>query len=648
MPTHPSQIGKYKILSQIGKGGMGAVFKAQHPTLKRTVIIKKLTLTGSKDFIERFRREAQLMMEFKNEKIVQVYDHFKEGNSYHIVMEYVDGMTLEELIESRRFLSEEAALLIFSEICKALKYAHDRQVIHRDIKPANILISKAGVVKLVDFGVSADLDASEDDGLTKAGMTIGTPSYLAPEQIANARNRDKRSDIYSMGVMLYEMILGKKPFRGGFTPDVIAQIEKGKYLIPRKINPKIKRSTQGIVKKAMHHKVQKRFQDLGTILSKTSKFLKPFKTQEDVYTAIRLYLEGKDSLTQPKKRWLPDLSGKLTAITIFTVSFIALLGTGVFWGIQQKYHYEWLYGEEFGALEVEVKIRKTAYKTANDNFLSATLYTEGKNNRLSTENNAQFKFSEIKELESGSHFTYKSQKLYLPQKTYMLLLYVENEQYRENFFLAPRIRQKEVLSSMEAKKITFDTDTAMPRLPVKVNCKIHAIHSQADITSGTEISVNVENRWRTWSEFVSGRKTGGFYSSNRYKLRFVHANYYTKLYNLTIQPEQTKVTLKINMVPRPGTLNVKSDVEGVKMRINDSDYYFDGSQERVYRKLEPVSGSNQKIILSPGEYALELETSKLVFGSNSTKKNITVKSKDKIYLSISKSPDDNGLRLNFQ
>ena len=155
MPAVPSKIGKYPILSEIGRGGMGAVYIANHPSLKRKVIIKRLILTGNQDVVERFRREANLMMDFRNENIVQVYDHFKEAGFYHIVMEYVDGITLEDLIRQKRYLKNEAALLIFHEICKALKYAHDQQVIHRDIKPANILISKEGVVKLVDFLANA-------------------------------------------------------------------------------------------------------------------------------------------------------------------------------------------------------------------------------------------------------------------------------------------------------------------------------------------------------------------------------------------------------------------------------------------------------------------------------------------------------------
>ena len=232
------KIGKYEIIGKIGEGGMGAVYKAKHPTLRRAVILKQLTLKGSRGITERFKREARLMLDFRHEHIVQVYDHFKEGNSYYIAMEYIDGTTLDRLIQIKRHLSSQAAILIFIEICKGLKYAHDKNVIHRDIKPANILISKKGEVKLTDFGIAT----SEEDtklGLTRAGMTLGTPAYMAPEQIADSKNVDKRADIYSMGVVLYLMVTGKLPFTANMAPETLSRIHKGKYTSPKDINPHI-------------------------------------------------------------------------------------------------------------------------------------------------------------------------------------------------------------------------------------------------------------------------------------------------------------------------------------------------------------------------------------------------------------------------
>ena len=151
---------------------MGAVYKAKHPTLNRFVLLKKLTLRGGPQFIERFRREARIMMDFKHDHIVQVYDHFKEGSSYYIAEEFVDGVSLEQLIKRERYLSNEAAALIFYEVCKALQHAHEKGVIHRDMKPGNILISNQGEVKLVDFGIATSLEDSEE------GLTGGPTSTL--------------------------------------------------------------------------------------------------------------------------------------------------------------------------------------------------------------------------------------------------------------------------------------------------------------------------------------------------------------------------------------------------------------------------------------------------------------------------------------
>ena len=244
------RIGKYELIAKVAQGGMGALYKARHPTLDRVVLLKKLTLRGSSQFVERFKREARLMMDFKHEHIVHVYDHFKEGSSYYIVEEFVDGISLDALIRRERYLSNDAAMLILYEVSKALKYAHDKKVIHRDIKPSNILISRQGEVKLVDFGIATSQEETED-GLTRDGMVLGTPSYIPPEQIADARNVDKRADIYSLGVVLYEMLTGKTPFPGSFTAETVALIQRGRYTPPRRLNPRISPLLRKIVRKAM-------------------------------------------------------------------------------------------------------------------------------------------------------------------------------------------------------------------------------------------------------------------------------------------------------------------------------------------------------------------------------------------------------------
>jgi serine/threonine-protein kinase len=187
------KVGKYEVIGKVAQGGMGALYKARHPTLNRIVLLKRLDLRGVGGATERFRREARLMMDFKNDHIVQVYDHFKEGSHYYIVEEYVDGISLEELIRRERYLPADASALILYEVAKALLYAHERGVIHRDIKPGNILISRQGDVKLADFGIATSRE-EPDQGLTRDGTMLGT--IALPRADRRCRSVNRRS-IYS-------------------------------------------------------------------------------------------------------------------------------------------------------------------------------------------------------------------------------------------------------------------------------------------------------------------------------------------------------------------------------------------------------------------------------------------------------------------
>ena len=170
-----------------------------------------LTLTGSEQFAQRFQREATIMMGFQHVNIVNYFDHFKTASSYCMVMEYVDGCSVHSFWRKHRYLADDVALLILRDTLRALAFAHSKGVVHRDIKPANILISSKGEVKLTDFGIAHN-QTVDADGLTKEGMTLGTPLYMAPEQFRNAGTVDGRADIYSCGILLYECLTGRKPF----------------------------------------------------------------------------------------------------------------------------------------------------------------------------------------------------------------------------------------------------------------------------------------------------------------------------------------------------------------------------------------------------------------------------------------------------
>lgn len=210
----------YEILGLIGRGGMGAVYKARQPSLGRLVAIKVLPVLKDElgvGFVERFRNEARLMARMSHPGIVHVYDFGElEDGMFFFVMEFVEGTDVAQMMKSSGRLPPALAARITEEVCAALHHAHEAGVIHRDIKPANVLISTSGQVKLVDFGLAKQRDP-EAGGVTGTGLTLGTPDFAAPESLISGALVDPRTDLYSAGVMLYHMLTGEIP-RGVFKP----------------------------------------------------------------------------------------------------------------------------------------------------------------------------------------------------------------------------------------------------------------------------------------------------------------------------------------------------------------------------------------------------------------------------------------------
>jgi serine/threonine protein kinase len=219
-----------EILELIGQGGMGAVFKARQLKLNRFVALKILPEAMGRDpaFAERFIREGQMLARLHHPNIVTVHDFGQAGGFFYLLMEYVEGVNLRQAMQAGRFTPEQA-LAIVPMICDALQYAHDEGVLHRDIKPENILLDTKGKVRLVDFGIaklaaapenvldSESAGAPPDTALTDAGSALGTPNYMAPEQRISPSTVDQRADIYSLGVVFYEMLTGERP-TGRFAP----------------------------------------------------------------------------------------------------------------------------------------------------------------------------------------------------------------------------------------------------------------------------------------------------------------------------------------------------------------------------------------------------------------------------------------------
>jgi eukaryotic-like serine/threonine-protein kinase len=206
---------RYEIQNRIGRGGMADVFLARDVLLDRPVAIKVLFPEYATDpnFVERFRREAQSAANLNHPNIVSVYDWGKYSNTYFMAMEYVQGRTLADILRANGHVSSVQAAEIASEVSAALSFAHRGGVVHRDIKPANILIGSAGQVKVADFGIARAMNAPTESNLTQVGSVMGTATYFSPEQAQGAQP-DPRSDLYSLGIVLYEMVAGKPPFTG--------------------------------------------------------------------------------------------------------------------------------------------------------------------------------------------------------------------------------------------------------------------------------------------------------------------------------------------------------------------------------------------------------------------------------------------------
>ncbi len=253
------RIGSYVVERELGVGGMGTVYLARHEQTGRSVAVKVLSpaLSRERGFVERFRREIEALKRLKSEHIVELYESGQEGELHYYVMEYVEGETLSQRLRRERRLPWKQVVEIALQICSALKAAHNAGVVHRDLKPSNIILTPDGRVKLTDFGIAQIFAASK---LTVTGSIVGTPEFMSPEQ-AEGRRATKRSDLYSLGVLMYTMLTGRPPFVGRTTLDVIRKHRFGRFDRISAVVPDVPRRLEQIVDQLLEKDPDKRFPD---------------------------------------------------------------------------------------------------------------------------------------------------------------------------------------------------------------------------------------------------------------------------------------------------------------------------------------------------------------------------------------------------
>ena len=292
--------GRYELIERVGGGGMALVYKAKDTLLNRFVAVKVLReqYVHDEEFIRRFRREAQSAASLSHPNVVNVYDVGEDGDLHFIVMEYIEGSNLNDIIKERAPLQATEAVHIATQICDALSHAHSSGIIHRDIKPHNILIGKNGRVKVTDFGIARAITSST---ITQTGSVIGSVHYFSPEH-AKGVSAGEQSDLYSLGIVLYQMLTGKLPFLGESPVSVALKHLQDPVEEPRSVNPMIPQSVENIILKAMRKRPEERYATAAEMLNDLETCLSP----ERVHEAKRTF-GGGDELDEEATRVMPAI-----------------------------------------------------------------------------------------------------------------------------------------------------------------------------------------------------------------------------------------------------------------------------------------------------------------------------------------------------
>ena len=284
-------VGRYEIIGELGRGAMGVVYKAKDPTIGRTVALKTMRIDvhglETAEMVRRFQNEARAAGVLSHPNIVTIYDAGEQDGIFYIAMEFIEGTTLHELIAEYRMLPAEEVVQYSRQICRGLDYAHSHGIVHRDVKPANIMITANGTVKIMDFGI-----AKAGGSMTSTGQVLGTPNYMSPEQV-EGRPLDGRSDLFSFGVILYEMLTGEKPFVGQNVTTIIYKIVNETPIAPRDLDVTVHPGLSAIVTRALAKSPDDRYQSGAELVYDLENY-KTAGAPMHATSVIPAYVEGRN------------------------------------------------------------------------------------------------------------------------------------------------------------------------------------------------------------------------------------------------------------------------------------------------------------------------------------------------------------------
>ncbi len=640
-PAAKNMIKDYKITAIIGEGGMGKVYRAIHPTLKREIILKELKIRD-KETRDRFLREATVMLDFRHENIVQFYDHFKEGTSTYIAMEYVRGGALNNIIQSAGKIAPNLALFILYQAALGLYHAHTKKVVHRDVKPHNILISENGDVKIIDFGIAAQKSENQkDNNLTATGTIIGTPAYMSPEQFSSSKEVSYQSDIYSLGVVFYEMITGIRPFKNEFSSEVMDAISRGKYKPVKKIVKGVPGIVNKVLGKTFNPNVKRRYKTLYPLIKTLKNYFSKFNVYE-LKASLKLLVKGeKDEKTYPYyTRHKESLKRKRTATAIILV--LLLLSGASFYFFQTGKIYETILSGNYG--KIIFSFNKANMNEENifikiDNVFDKARFKSG-----------QTVFSKVYYLKKGYHEISVNSGSYKTTRKINVIPYNMQSKNKE---------------TKDGEKIHVTVHNLMPKEvmlslrfwnQLKGDDYLFQFDNYSETVSealkNEETSVVIwdagRNKNVTLKDYVIGKLSGNaqapFYSNKEYAFIVTDfekdgIKYDTKRFKLKFGLDERTVVAHIPLTPTPSLLIINSDSKSLPLTVNGdtAGYIYDKTDGTYYindyAAVKPLKkGTNYRFTyrLPPGKIGIRVgETPKIV--------EITLNSEEDYTLDITKT-----------